>query len=172
MTIKIKGAVKMAKADPNGMTNAAGIAYGDLIRRQRERPYLPGGGSAQKQLVFRHADPFHRRFLLYIWEWETAAHGKCTSILIFSADFHGPPQKCSVFHEQGRIHVSALALYDSLFPVGFVDTVIGRGLLTGNPFGTGHPFPEQTFHFAVHTVYLFPDFIQRHITRLSFVSMR
>ena len=26
----------MAKADPNGMTNAAGIAYGDLIRRQRK----------------------------------------------------------------------------------------------------------------------------------------
>ena len=26
----------MAKADPNGMTNAAGIAYGELIRRQRK----------------------------------------------------------------------------------------------------------------------------------------
>ena len=26
----------MAKADVNGMTNAAGVAYGDLIRRQRK----------------------------------------------------------------------------------------------------------------------------------------
>ena len=26
----------MAKADANGMTNAAGIAYGELIRRQRK----------------------------------------------------------------------------------------------------------------------------------------
>ena len=33
---KKKGAMDMAKADPNGMTNAAGIAYGELIRRQRK----------------------------------------------------------------------------------------------------------------------------------------
>lgn len=36
MTTQSKGADDMAKADANGMTNAAGIAYGDLIRQQRK----------------------------------------------------------------------------------------------------------------------------------------
>ena len=30
----------MAKADPNGMNNAAGIAYGELIRRQRKAKHM------------------------------------------------------------------------------------------------------------------------------------
>ena len=37
---KRKGDVYMAKADPNGMNNAAGIAYGELIRRQRKAKHM------------------------------------------------------------------------------------------------------------------------------------
>ena len=35
-----KGAVYMAKADMNGMNNAVGIAYGELIRRQRKAKHM------------------------------------------------------------------------------------------------------------------------------------
>ncbi len=36
LTAKRKGEKSMARSDSNGMTNNAGIAYGELIRRQRK----------------------------------------------------------------------------------------------------------------------------------------